>query len=353
MKILLLGGTGAMGKYLGEILANKGADVSVTTRKTKSSSGGIEYITGNAKDDNFLTSILASQWDCIVDFMSYSTEDFRNRVSLLLDNTSHYFFLSSARVYADSETPIIETSSRLLDVSTDSDFLKTDEYALAKARQEDILTQSGFRNWTIIRPYITYGEERLQLGVLEKEAWLFRVLQGNTIVFSKDIAEKTTTMTYGLDVASAIEGLIGNVKALGETFHITSDYPRTWNEILSIYQKTLHESLGIKPKVLLTDLENFSKTHSGRYQIIYDRLYNRRFDNRKIKSFVSTQAFQAPEQALSTSINIFLKKPNFLLVSSRSEGMKDQLSGEYTNLRYFKGLRSKLSYIAYRFKLRD
>ena len=52
-------------------------------------------------------------------------------------------FLSSSRVYASQESPIREDSMRLLDVSHDSIYLKTDEYALAKARQEDILRKSG------------------------------------------------------------------------------------------------------------------------------------------------------------------------------------------------------------------
>ena len=75
---------------------------------------------------------------------------------------------------------------RLLDVSHDSIYLKTDEYALAKARQEDILRKSGKNNWTIIRPYITYSESRLQLGVLEKEAWLYRALKGFQEMFWKN-----------------------------------------------------------------------------------------------------------------------------------------------------------------------
>lgn len=51
--------------------------------------------------------------------------------------------MSSSRVYADSQTPITENSPRLLDVYKEEEYLKTDEYALSKARQEDILHRSG------------------------------------------------------------------------------------------------------------------------------------------------------------------------------------------------------------------
>ena len=90
----------------------------------------------------------------------------------------------------------------------DEEYLKTDEYALSKARQEKILEESGYLNWTIIRPYITYSKERLQLGIYEKEDWLYRVLNGKTIIFSKDIEKYKTTLTYGYDVANIIADLI-------------------------------------------------------------------------------------------------------------------------------------------------
>ncbi|MEO2263754.1 hypothetical protein [Dorea sp. YH-dor228] len=54
-----------------------------------------------------------------------------------------------------------EESPRLLDVCRDADYLKTEEYALKKAKEEDFLKQKG-KNWTIVRPSITYNSERLR-----------------------------------------------------------------------------------------------------------------------------------------------------------------------------------------------
>ena len=62
-----------------------------------------------------------------------------------------------------------------------------------------------------------------QLGVLEKELWLYRALNGRTIVFSKDIAEKSTTLTYGYDVASV-------------SYTHLDVYKRQDNSCLCIYQ---------------------------------------------------------------------------------------------------------------------
>lgn len=51
---------------------------------------------------------------------------------------------------------------------SDSQYVQSDGYAIAKAKQEDILRNSDFINWTIVRPYITYSDARLQLVFLKR-----------------------------------------------------------------------------------------------------------------------------------------------------------------------------------------
>ena len=107
---------------------------------------------GDAQDDQFLEQLLEAKWGVIVDFMVYDTAKFAHRAPKLLAGTNQYVFLSSARVYAGTCDSITEDSPRLLDEVADKDFLETSDYSLAKARQENILRDSGKRNWTIIRP---------------------------------------------------------------------------------------------------------------------------------------------------------------------------------------------------------
>lgn len=175
MKILILGGTGAMGVHVSDLLSQKGYDVVVTSRREcKSSVPNLQYRKGDAKDPAFLRELLSERWDAIVDFMVWSTAEFADRVEQYLNATGQYVFVSSYRVYADSPV-ITEDSPRLLDVVDDSDYLKTDEYALAKARCENMLFESGKKNWTIVRPAVTYdGTGRFQLAVHESEVWLRR-----------------------------------------------------------------------------------------------------------------------------------------------------------------------------------
>jgi nucleoside-diphosphate-sugar epimerase len=353
MNILILGGTGAMGNYLAKLLSDKGHTVSVTSRSERKSKDNIEYVCGNAKKERFLKTILKKQWDVIIDFMSYTTSAFQERMDMLLNATSQYIFLSSARVYANSGEPVRETSPRLLDVSDDEIFLSTDEYSLAKARQEDMLRNSGNVNWTIIRPYITYGSQRLQLGVFEKEDWLYRALQGKTIVFSSDINAGLTTMTFGLDVAKGIEALAGNKEALGETFHITTERAITWNEVLDTYLNILEKHLGKRPKVIFESLENFLEIHPATYQVRYDRLFERTFDNSKISKHINVNDFTETSDGLAACLEEFLNHPEFKQIHWWAEALKDRRTREFTKLREIQGIKQKIIYLLFRLIIKN
>lgn len=350
MNILVLGGTGAMGRHLVDLLAKDGHKLTVTSRRERLGSGNISYVKGNAKDWDFLRPLLLSEkWDAVIDFMVYLPQEFAQRAELFLNSAKQYIFLSSARVYADSPTPITENSPRLLDITNDKRFLADEKYALAKAREENILFASKNKNWTIIRPYITYDEQRLQLGVLEKEIWLYRALNGKEILFSKDIAEKITTLTYGKDVAEAMAKLTGNPKALGEIFHITTEETIRWSEVLDIYTEVLSNELGreVKPRLLEKALNLAAKR--AKYQVLYDRYYDRIFNNDKIKAACPDIKFTPVRVGLKNALEQFLKKPSFVTDNLWLNAREDAFMGETTPLQEITGFKSKIRYILLRY----
>ena len=348
MEILLLGGTGAMGEHLAHILALKGWDITVTSRKIHKSEPNIMYIQGNAHELDFVESLFSLCFDVIVDFMVYNTEEFKLRYIKMLDACKQYIYLSSSRIYADS--PLIsEDSPRLLENCTITEYLKTDEYALAKARQENLLYLSGRNNYTIIRPYITFSEMRLQLGVMEKEAWLWRALHGRTIVFSKDIVDKYTTLTYGLNVSEGIAAIIGKKEALGESFHITASESYKWSELLNTYLSVLEETMGYCPKVYYTDKCINLHDKVSQWQVRVDRYYNRCFDNNKIAAFIDVSKFLPTKDGLAFCLREFIKHPEFISINVRREALKDRLTGELAYPSDFPHLKTWVKYIIFRF----
>lgn len=353
MNILLLGGTGAIGKDLSVALEKRGMQVDVTTRADRAESGNVHYLKGDARDDAFLKKILQNRYNAVVDFMAYSTEEFAKRVNMLLESTEQYVFLSSARVYADNHgNPITEESQRILDTTTDQKYIESDEYALSKARQEDCLRKSTRKNWTIIRPYITYNDERLQLGVLEKERWLYRALRGRTIVFQKDIAAKVTTMTFGHDVALGMADIVGNPKAYGEVFQIAGADALDWMSILEIYLDVLESLFGRRPDVFWEkDAKQMSNVLECQYQVKYDRLFERRFDSQKIDGIRGKQYLYVPiRQGLEECLCKFVtQKKKFRSIDWKWEAYADRLVGEYTPLQEINSAKGIACYMLWRY----
>lgn len=281
MKILVLGGTGGQGRYLVPELIKKGYSVDVVSLDEKESDNpDLRFIKADAYEIPFLEEILKNNYDAIVDFLDYATERFKQRYALFLSSTKHYIFLSSYRVYADDEV-VTEESPRLLDVSEDAEFLATDDYPLHKARCEDILRNSGKKNWSIVRPVMLYSEFMYKLVTLDSPLFIPRTLRGGKIVLPREAMPKHAAMCWAGDVAKLYSGIILNPKAYGEAYTFGSSEPITWEYVAECYR----ELIGVEYE--LVDKETYLKvmfggSKSARWQLEYDRLFNRRIDNSKI-----------------------------------------------------------------------
>lgn len=283
-KVLVLGATGAMGQYLVPELLSLGYTVdAVTLEDVSSDHERLTYLKGNAHDPAFIDPLLARRYDGVVDFMIYQTEELRAVYEKLLRSTDHYIYLSSYRVYADEEHPIRETSPRLLDVSTDTAFLATEDYSLYKARGEDILFASTYQNFTVIRPAITYSRGRYQLVTLEAPLTVFRADAGKAIVLPKEAKDIPATMSWAGDVAKMIARLLFLPKAMREVYTVSTSEWQTWGTVASYYE----ELIGMK--CVWVDKEDYLHILSGdeiaggtRWQLEYDRLFSRIIDNGKI-----------------------------------------------------------------------
>jgi len=359
MKVLLLGGTGAMGVALAPILINQGYDVYITTRSNRvSNNEHLIYVQGDAHNTTFLKETLRNSFDAVVDFMSYTSNEFQSRVELLLNNTKQYIFLSSSRVY--NSTPIItEKSPRLLDSINDNDYLKTDEYALAKAREEDLLLKSDRQNWTIIRPYVTYNDNRLQLTILEKDMWLDRAFRGKKILYFDQFSNHEATMTHGHDVAKLMSFIICNSNAYGQIYHVTTDEHHSWKYIFKEYCRDIEEVTGNKPRVVIShsdkDLSNFGRISGRTWQIKYDRLFDRIFDNSKITEQANSDfSFIPMKQGFKTCIGNYYEQCKqdesaCQILDYKIEGFLDRLTREKEPLSSIAGTKDRIKYFAFRY----
>ena len=283
-KVLVLGATGAMGKYLVPYLAEAGYAVdAVSLEEAHSPFPNVRDIKGDARDKAFLGELLANHYDGVVDFMIYPTAYLSYRLPLMLANTGHYIYLSSYRVYDNKEHPVRETSPRLLDTGDNIILRNSDDYCIYKARGENIIRTFPKEKWTIIRPAITYSLMRYQLVTLEAPHTVGRAFAGKKVVLPEQAREKQATMSWAGDVARMIERLLFNDQAFGEAFSVCTAEHHTWGEIADYYK----EICGLQ--AVWVDKEDYLRILSAdpyfilpRWQLEYDRLFDRIMDNSKV-----------------------------------------------------------------------
>jgi len=287
-KVLIIGATGAMGSYLTEKLAADGVMVdAVSLDMPEFTPKNVNRIqVKDAQNPGFVYDITRNHYDAIVDFMVYNTIKFRNTYKKYLDATDQYVFLSSCRVYANEENPIKENSPQLLDVTTDTQLLFSDDYCMHKARSEDALLASGRKNWTIVRPSTTYSRRRCQLLTLERVHLLPYMRSGAPVPLFEGAKDIPASLTWGGDVADMIKNLLFKESSLGEDYNVTSSECRTWAEIAEYY----HELFGLNYDwVDELTYQRFKNTNFNPavdlpqvWQLRYARMFNRVYDNSKM-----------------------------------------------------------------------
>ena len=302
-KVLLIAGGGTLGRYTAKELLSKDCEVDVICLEDYTSDNSkLCYYKANA-DLNYLTEFLKDKYyDGIVNFIHYTSVDAYKPVHKLLCNkTDQLIFLSSYRVYGDLQHPITESAPMLADVVKDDEkFLKTENYALPKARCEKFLREeSGTKNWTVVRPVISFSDKRFDLVTVSGHEIIDAAKSGKTVI----LPEAAKNLTAGLDWAGNSGKLIANLlfkkECFGEAYTVSSGQNLTWGEVADIYTRLT----GVNFR--WTDTEEYVSTGHGGYILNYDRLYDRAVDNTKILKATGLKKddFTSVEEGIKIELN--------------------------------------------------
>lgn len=275
--VLVLGGTGAMGMYLVPELLKSGYKVFVTSRQKRiSDSSNLVYLCGNANDLDWLANQIKNQeFIACFDFLYNSVAEFKNKSSRLLALSKQYFFISSYRSYSLCSTNVLKENNPLK--STDYikyPILKKDRYGYNKAEEENFLQSLNSKNWTIIRPTMTFSKDRFQFFFGDNFD-VSRAVRGVKTALPETVIHNRTNITYGKDVAKMLVLLVNNNLALGEVFHTVGNDTMTWGEIADIYT----EVFGLEYTVVSD--EDY-KLACPDWMTMIDRFLDRPFSNEKI-----------------------------------------------------------------------
>ena len=159
----------------------------------------------------------------------------------------------------------------------------SDDYSVYKARGENILRALPNRNWTIVRPAITYSYLRNQLVTLEAPDTVGRAFAGKAVVLPEQARDVQATMSWGGDVARMIAGLLFNERARGEAFTVATAEHHSWGEIADYYKAICNlEAVWVDKKDYIRILQPDPYNFGARWQLEYDRLFDRIMDNSKV-----------------------------------------------------------------------
>lgn len=281
--VLLIAGGGTLGRYTAAELLRLGCSVDIICLEDcVSDNDKLNYYKGFA-DLEYLQNFLEDKhYNGIVNFIHYEDEDIYKPVHMLLsEKTEHLIFLSSYRVYADKQIPITEAAPQLVDVVNDTDFLENEKYAAPKSRAEKfICNESGTKNWTIVRPVISFSDLRLDVVTVSGRIVVDATKEGKTILLPKSAKNLTAGLDWAGNSGKLIANLLFKEKAMGEAFTVSTAQNLTWGEVADIYS----EVIGAKFDWVSTDeyIEEYPWLKECLWILKYDRLMDRKIDNSKI-----------------------------------------------------------------------
>ena len=286
MKVLFIGGTGVISSACSELAVQHGIDLTLLNRgrTNRAVPEGVKQLHGDINDPAIAALLADHTWDAVVDWIAFTPKHVQRDIDLFRGRTGQYIFISSASVYQTPPSSLPVTESTLLDNPYWG-------YSRAKIACEDLLVRSYQDEkfpMTIVRPSHTYDCSKIPL--FGGYTTFHRMLQDKKVLVYGD-GTSLWTLTHHKDFAKGFVPLLGNARAVGEVFHITSDEWLNWNQIYEI----VGQAMGVKPQLVHvpSDLVAAFDPELGA-GLLGDKSNSMIFDNSKIKRLVPDFACSIP-----------------------------------------------------------
>jgi dTDP-D-glucose 4,6-dehydratase len=280
MKVLYIGGTGEVSPGCIAAGLELGQEITVFNRGTSGSPlpAGVHHIAGDINDDAKFFSLGKQHWDAVCQFRTFDLRQHERDVQAFAGNTAQFVFISTAMVYQRPPSPF------RVNESFPRSNPHSPHYAQNKMAIEDRLFELHHANklpTTIVRPSHTISAHFPGTFISgDHIAW--RMLHNKPVISHGD-GSSLWSITRSEDFGRAFAKLLGNPKALGQAFHITTDELRTWDEIFNY----VAAALGTKATLAHVPTDTLVRYDPNWSQsLLGDKSCSIAFDNTKIKNAV-------------------------------------------------------------------
>lgn len=326
MKILLIGGSGTISSAVTQKLISENHQVFVLNRGNNNDRlpSSVHVLVADMANENDVAEIIKDHFfDAVCEFIAFHPSQIERDIRLFSEKTNQYVFISSASAYhKPSVNPYITEGTTLANPYW--------QYSRDKIACEEVLWNAYRKNnfpMTIVRPSHTYDERHIPLGVHGKKGFwqvIQRMLENKPVIVQGD-GTSLWTLTHNTDFAEGFVGLLGNPKALGEAFHITSDESLTWNQIYQEIAKALHVPLKLY-HVTSDFLSAVAKQYDFEGSLIGDKSTTVIFDNSKLKSVVPTFSAKVPfRKGVRLTLEYLEKHPECKVLDAEFDLFCDQV----------------------------
>ncbi len=231
MKVLFIGGTGKISSACTPLAAQRGFDMYLLNRgqTDRPVAKGVQHLHGDIRDRASVAAALEGHtFDVVVDWIAFTPDQIQTDLDLFRGKVGQYIFISSASAYQTPPASLPVTESTPLD----NPYWR---YSQNKIACEELLWREYREHKfpvTIVRPSHTY--DKTMFPFMGGYTTINRMRQGKPVVVHGD-GTSLWTMTHHTDFAKGFVGLMGNSRAVGDAFHITSDEWLNWNQIYTIF----------------------------------------------------------------------------------------------------------------------
>jgi nucleoside-diphosphate-sugar epimerase len=290
MRVLFIGGTGIISTAVSRLAVSRGIELWLLNRGERGVTiDGARHIRANIDDAAAVRAALgATHFDAVVDWIAFEPQHIERDLELFAGRTGQYVFISSASAYEKPpRSPVITESTPLRNPYW--------QYSRNKIACEELLVQAYRERAlpvTIVRPSLTYDTVLpIAIGGWGCATLLDRLQSGRRIIVHGD-GTSIWTVTHAEDFAKGFLPLLGHPRAVGESYHITSDELLTWNQIYA----TIAGALSVEAKIVHIPSDFIAAVEPALGGgLLGDKSHSAIFDNSKIRTiapdFVATIPF--------------------------------------------------------------